>query len=141
MDDLTLMEDEGSKNGSHGTNRVFYRCEMPGSPVFALTEDGVITSGLTLVHFYADEFDFVDEEVSMLGAEAMIVIPDSLEVGAIYEAKITNAGRDWESGHIESYDIEFFRVTDDDELSRIVSLREYAWKEAEKFMAIEESKR
>lgn len=51
-------------------NEVFYRCERPSGANFGISDDGVIISGLALVHYVSTEFDFVDEDVSNLGAEA-----------------------------------------------------------------------
>lgn len=105
-------------------NRVFYRCEKPETPMFGLSEDSVIVTGLILAHYYTVAYDFVDAEIESVGAEATIIVPDDLEEGAIYEAMIVNEQRDWESGHIDDYDIGFSRVTDTDELAWIEAMRE-----------------
>lgn len=115
---LELRQSEPPKN------RVFYRCEKPETPMFGLSEDSVIVTGLILAHYYTVEHDFVHEEIQAVGAEAGIIIPDDLEEGAVYEAMIVNIGRDWESGHIDSYDIAFGRITDAEELAEIEAMRE-----------------
>lgn len=124
MSDLKIIGAEaGSNNDGREPNRVFYRCELPSKPVFALADGNLITTGLTLVPHYVEAFDFVDNDISEIGIEASIVIPDGLAAGEIYEATVTNIGRDWESGWIDSYDIEFVHVSDAEELARIARLR------------------
>ena len=124
MSDLKIVgDDSGFDDNGREPNRVFYRCELPSEPVFALTDDNLITTGLTLVSYYVEGFDFVDNDICDIGVEASIVIPDGLAAGEVYEAVITNIGRDWESGWIDSYDIEFVHVSDAEELARIAKLR------------------
>ena len=104
-------------------NEVFYRCERPSGANFGISDDGVIISGLALVHYVSTEFDFVDEDVSNLGAEASFIISEALVEGGVYRATMTNLSRDWETGHVEDWSVQFDLVTDPAELERIETLR------------------
>lgn len=104
-------------------NEVFYRCERPTGAKFGISDDGVIISGLALVHYASTDFDFVGEDISNLGAEASFIIPETLIEGGVYRANMTNLSRDWETGHVEDWSVEFDLVTDPAELERIETLR------------------
>lgn len=105
-------------------NRVFYRCEKPERPLFGLTQDNVIVTGLTLVPYYAVEFDFVQNEIQEVGVDAYVIMPDDLDHGAVYEAFVTVSSHDWETGAPESWDVNFRLITDADELAWVEAMRE-----------------
>lgn len=37
-------------------------------------------------------------------------IMDNIIDGAIYELRVTNESTDWETGHVDDYDLEFFKI-------------------------------
>lgn len=41
------------------------------------------------------------------------VILPQIENDALYSVHVTNESRDWETGYIDDYDIEFFEINDD----------------------------
>ena len=53
-------------------------------------------------------FDNMDCEIDC----GSLRLPDAIEHGGLYEMVVTNVTRDWESGHIDGYDIEFIKVKD-----------------------------
>lgn len=104
-------------------NEVFYRCERPTGANFGMSDNNQIISGLALVPYCDTQFDFVAEDVMNVGAEASFLIPDTLIDGGVYRATMTNISRDWETGHVEDWSVQFDLVTDPVELERIEALR------------------
>jgi hypothetical protein len=51
---------------------------------------------------------FSDDINEMIDSNGLI-IPD-IENGALYSIRVTNIGTDWESGLVDSWDYEFFKV-------------------------------
>lgn len=71
------------------------------------TKRGIFTKkSLTFLKRKCRGFNFLKEDVDMIGAEELIgriINFDNMEDG-IYKVMICNAHRDWESGYIEDYD-------------------------------------
>lgn len=105
-------------------NRVIYRCQKPKNLRFGVNEDGEIVVGLTLVPYCVVQHDFVAEDVSNVGAEASLLLPDAFEDGMILEAFIVNTRTDWETGCIDDWEIELKPITDPAALAEIEALRE-----------------
>ncbi len=83
---------------------------------FGIDDDNNLHTGLTLTTFHPKEFlqenDLLGEEITNIGAEAHIILPDGgLIEGHIYEASAINISTDWETGVIDDYDIELIDIT------------------------------
>lgn len=115
---------------------VFYRCERAEGKNYGINDDGVIITGLALVPYLSTLFDYVEDDVSNLGSDASLIIPDEVVEGVIYEAFMVNMSRDWESGHVEDWDIELKPVTDPAMLAEIEVLKV----ECERIAAEEDSR-
>lgn len=131
MNLVKLIANVNASDDVEPKNRVFYRCQKPEFCKFGLTDDGEIIVGLVLAPYCVIQHDFVAEDVSNVGAEASLIIPDGLEEGMILEAFVVNESTDWETGYIDDWDVELKPVTDPAELAEIEALRERLEREEE----------
>ncbi len=85
---------------------------------FGVSDDNKLHTGLTLERIEQEGdngCDIIDEEISNIGAEANIILPDGgLIEGHIYEAVAVNIKRDWETSCVDDWDVQILDVTDSD---------------------------
>lgn len=93
--------------------RVLYHV-VPTTSV-GLTVNNEIVTGLKIEAFTEGGFSPAEEHISNLGNDADFIIPADLKVGDILESICTNLSRDWESGMVDDWDVEFVRTTIRDE--------------------------
>lgn len=55
---------------------------------------------------------FLGDMPDMIDIEA-VIMPEEVEDGALYSLRMTNVETDWETGHCDHWDYEFFKVEDD----------------------------
>lgn len=73
------------------------------------------TETITLVPYHVDGFDFLEEDILQAGSDVSIILPkDEIVAGEILEAIIVNEMTDWETGIIDSWDIELVPCTHQD---------------------------
>lgn len=82
------------------------------------TNNGLLITGLTLIPITTnqDNYGILEEALDNLGVDAweIIQLPElGLKEGNYYEAVATNISRDWESGHVDDYDIKIVEINYD----------------------------
>ena len=75
-----------------------------------LRETTGIVVGLTLVPIAPKEpedlYDILHEELDNTGGDIAILLPgEGLKLGGIYEVKVINVSKDWETGFVDDYDL------------------------------------
>lgn len=83
---------------------------VPHQGFFGVDENQKIVVGMTL-QASIEGFDILGEEITNIGSDAHIILPgNGIELGKRYSVTVVNETRDWETGHVEDYDLKLTEV-------------------------------